>query len=148
MQKKLVLIGGGWMRDGDTEEVDSFAVQLTNKPSPLALFVPTASRDEEAYIEGFRDVYGWKLGCRTEVLRSFDWELDEKTIREKILGADLIYLGGGNYVTMLSLWKKQGLDRTILEAWERGVVLVGISAGAICWFNKGMRSHYEEKGIS
>ncbi|SDX39851.1 dipeptidase E [Marininema mesophilum] len=146
MQRKLILIGGGWLESGSTKAIDSYAVKLTNKKSPLALFIPTASGDEEEYITSFHNLYGAKLGCHTEVLRSSDIADREYSLRKTILDADLLYLGGGNYIKMLAFWQKHRVDSLIQEAWKKGKVIVGISAGAICWFEKGLRSNYEHEG--
>jgi peptidase E len=54
-----------------------------------------------------------------------------------LLEKDVIYVGGGNTKSMLALWRAWGLDAILRKAWEQGVVLAGLSAGAICWFEQG-----------
>jgi dipeptidase E len=66
-----------------------------------------------------------------------DKELTKKAIKEKILSADIIYVGGGNTLKMMMLWRKLGVDTYLKQAHINGVVLSGLSAGAICWFRHG-----------
>ena len=93
---KIVAIGGGELGEGETLAIDKEIISLTGKNRPRALFIPTASSDSRGYWQTFQDVYGSELGCDTDVLyllgvSSAKWELEEK-----ILSADLIYVGGGS----------------------------------------------------
>jgi peptidase E len=54
------------------------------------------------------------------------------------MAQDIIYVGGGNTKSMLALWREWGLDEILHEAWYKGIVLAGLSAGAICWFEQGV----------
>ena len=58
-------------------------------------------------------------------------------IRKKILAADIIYVGGGNTLQMMRIWRRLGVDKLLKSAYENGTVLSGISAGSICWFDSG-----------
>ena len=51
---------------------------------------------------------------------------------------DIIYIGGGNTKSMLAVWREWKLDDLLLKAYNRGAILCGVSAGAICWFEKGI----------
>ena len=62
---------------------------------------------------------------------------DSREIENKILGADIIYVGGGNTLKMMNLWRKLGIDKLLAQAHQAGAVLCGVSAGSICWFNFG-----------
>ncbi|MBS3071646.1 Type 1 glutamine amidotransferase-like domain-containing protein [Candidatus Pacearchaeota archaeon] len=77
------------------------------------------------------------LKCKPEVLYLLRENLTREEIKEKILGADLIYVGGGNTMKMLRTWRKHGVDKLLAKAYKNGVVLSGLSAGAICWFAYG-----------
>jgi dipeptidase E len=134
---KIVAIGGGEIRDLDTLLLDKEIVRLTGKKHPRALFIPTASGDSEGYWLAFQKVYGDMLGCTTEVLFLLRQNQKKKDIEKKILEADLIYVGGGNTLKMLKLWRKTGVDELLIRAYRRGTVLSGLSAGAICWFRYG-----------
>ncbi|MDO8460161.1 MAG: Type 1 glutamine amidotransferase-like domain-containing protein [Nanoarchaeota archaeon] len=134
---KIVAIGGGELKDLDTLPLDKEIVKLTGKQHPVALFIPTASGDAEGYWQTFQKVYRQKLGCKTEVLYLIREKNTKREIENKILEVDLIYVGGGNTLKMLKIWKKQGVDKLLTKAYEQGVVLSGLSAGAICWFRYG-----------
>ena len=135
---KIVAIGGGEIgRPGtkiETESIDREIVKLTGKAHPKLLFIPTASGDDESYYQVIQNYYGKRLGCNTDVLYLIKTTPSRNEIRNKVLNSDIIYVGGGNTLRMLKLWRKCGLDNILKEAHERGVVLAGISAGAICWF--------------
>lgn len=133
----IVAIGGGELKDLDTLPIDKEIVRLTGKKHPRALFIPTASGDAEGYWKTFQSIYGEKLGCTSEVLYLIRESPSPKELREKILGADLIYVGGGNTLKMLKIWRQKGVDAALKQAYEKGAVLSGISAGAICWFSSG-----------
>lgn len=133
----IVAIGGGELKDLETLQIDKQIVKLTKKKHPIALFVPTASSDVEEYWKSFQKVYGEKLGCKTIVLSLIKEKLTRKQIQQKIFSADLIYVGGGNTLRLVRVWRKFGVDKMLKLAYKKGIVLSGLSAGAICWFAKG-----------
>ncbi len=138
---KIVALGGGEMgRPGfpvETTAIDEEIVRLSGKNRPRLLFIPTATDDSETYIETVHKHFGERLGCRIDALclireKPRYWEIQSKVSR-----ADIIYVGGGNTLKMLKIWRKVGLDELLIEAYKKGTVLSGISAGAICWFRYG-----------
>lgn len=139
--KKIVTIGGGEIgRPGypiETTKIDKELIRLTDRKSPMVLFIPTASSDSEGYYETVKKHFGKRLGCKTDVLWLLKGKPFRKSIEEKILSADLIYVGGGNTQKMLRVWKQNGIDKILKKAWEQGIVLSGLSAGSICWFRGG-----------
>ena len=134
---KIVAIGGGEIATGETRSIDKEIISLTGVDRPRALFIPTASSDSEGYWEVFRAVYGRRLGCRTDVLYLLGVSPTREELEERILSADLVYVGGGNTLKMMRRWRRLGVDRVLEEAWRRGTVLCGLSAGCICWFSWG-----------
>jgi len=140
--KKIVAIGGGEIgRPGflvETTKIDKELIRLTGKKSPVVLFIPTASFDSESYYNTVKKHFGNRLGCKTEVLWLLKEKSTKKVIEQKILSADIIYVGGGNTQKMLRVWKHCGVDKILKKAWLRGVVLSGLSAGSICWFCGGV----------
>lgn len=130
--KTIMAIGGGELRVGETRPMDEKIVQLTGKVHPHILFLPTASRDSESYVQSVEQAYG-ALGCSVQALRLWEVDRDPQVIEERFAWADAVYVGGGDTVRMIQLWQELGVDRLLREAWERGVVLSGLSAGAICW---------------
>ena len=142
---KIVAIGGGEISERETEAIDRRIIELTGKTQPKALFIPTASSDAPGYIETFEAYYGGHLGCQT---RSLQLTQDPPAFDEMsalVLDSDLIYVGGGNTFGMMKLWRRLGLDTVLAEAASRGIVLSGLSAGAICWFKYG---HSDSRSFS
>lgn len=100
------------------------------------LFLPTAGYDDINGDELIRDEF-LRLGCSFDILFLTDETLSESEIRSAILGADIIYVGGGNVRFMMDVWKKTGAVKYLREAYEAGTVMSGFSAGAVCWFKEG-----------
>ncbi|MDD3225351.1 MAG: peptidase E [Clostridium sp.] len=134
---KIVAIGGGELMLNETLPIDRCIVGFSEVPNPKLLFIPTASNDSYRYIETMKKIYGEQLGCEIDTLLLVDSDIDETEIRQKILAANIIYVGGGNTVTMMEIWRKRNVDRYLKEAYKNNIVLSGISAGSICWFLKG-----------
>ena len=142
---KIVAIGGGEISERETEAIDRRIIELTGKTQPKALFIPTASRDAPGYIDTFEAYYGGHLGCQT---RSLTLTQDPPVFDEMsalVLDSNLVYVGGGNTFGMMKLWRRLGLDTVLAEAASRGIVLSGLSAGAICWFRYG---HSDSRSFS
>jgi dipeptidase E len=139
--KKIVAIGGGEIgRPGfpvETTKIDKEIIRLTGKKNPRLLFVPTASSDSESYFEVVKKHFGKRLSCKTDVLYLIKEKLSKKKIENKILKSDVIYVGGGNTLKMIALWKKLSVDKFLMKAYKKGIVMSGLSAGAICWFRYG-----------
>ena len=133
----VVAIGGGAIRTLATEPLDREIVCLAGKSRPHALLIPTASSDASDYAPAFDRVYGKRLGCTTDVLYLLGLTPDPRTVRDKISRADIIYVGGGNTLMMMRRWRHLGVDTLLRAAFERGAVMCGVSAGAICWFERG-----------
>lgn len=134
--RRIIAIGGGEIKDGETRAIDKYILDVTGKSKPRLLFLPTASSDDQGYWKTIDRVFGKELGALTSVLMLTQNPLDSE-IKEKIAQADVIYVGGGNTKMMLELWEKRGVDVLLRNAYENGVVLSGLSAGAICWFEYG-----------
>lgn len=137
MPKVIVAIGGGDIRTKGTARIDREIIRLSNKKHPRLLFVPTASSDSGRYWQHVQEYFGKFLRCRTDALFLLTERPSTAQIRRKILGADVIYVGGGNTLQMMCTWRRHGIDDLLRSAYENGTVLSGISAGAICWFDSG-----------
>jgi len=142
---KIISIGGGELKEKETLKIDRFAVDLTGKRHPQALFIPTASGDSFGYCQTFDRIYGRLLGCRTDHLLLLKRDRNRREIQEKIFQADLIYAGGGNTLRMMKQWRRDGVDAYLLKAGKQGTVLCGLSAGAICWHEWG---HSDSRSFS
>ena len=145
-KKVIIAIGGGEngriLDDGtkttyETEKIDEEIVKVTNKKNPKFLFICHAmSFSEEVqdnYYKIMKNIYEKKYNCVCKILKSS--ELENKNYVESIVEwADIIYEGGGDTFSMLKLWEKTGFDNILYKAWNKGKIICGISAGAVCWF--------------
>ena len=136
--KRIIAIGGGELKERTTlaidEQVARLAKEAAGERRANALFIPTASHDFMPYYNTFHKVYTGVFDIKTDVLLSVFKDPDIEKWRGKIEKADVIYVGGGDTVFMIEHWKKVGLLPLIQEAYEGGKLIVGLSAGAICWF--------------
>jgi peptidase E len=98
-------------------------------------FIPTASGDSDGNISRFYEAYTVER-CLPSHLRLFGRKVQD--LRTFILAQDIVYVGGGATGYLLSIWRLAGLDAILRDAWEQGVVLAGVSAGALCWFEAGL----------
>jgi peptidase E len=108
---------------------ERYVLGLSGAERPRVLFLPTATGDGPAQIEA---VEARLPGVTT--LRLF-WLTDDLVDPCGLVAEhDVILVGGGSTANMLAVWRVHGVDRALRDAWERGAVLVGASAGMICWF--------------
>ena len=133
----IVAIGGGDVSTLVTQPIDSEIIGLSGTSSPKVLFIPTANSDSVEYWEGFDSAYRGSYGCETDVLYLLGKAPSPESIAQKIDWADIIYVGGGNTLKMMRRWRLLGVDDLLRSAHSRGAVLCGVSAGAICWFDRG-----------
>ena len=139
---RIVAIGGGELprcdRPSDTADLDREVVRLAGVRAPRLVFLPTASGDDVGYINLIKEHYGGRLGCQVEPLPLYDRSRTTRDIEQAIGRAHIVYVGGGNTLRMMRLWRRRGVDRLLIEAADRGTVMAGISAGAICWCAAGV----------
>jgi dipeptidase E len=133
----LAMGGGGFTMEPANPALDDFILTLARSREPKILFLPTASGDPNAQIAAFRATFGDRA-CRPLQLSLFRLEHQPFDLRELILSQDIVYVGGGSMRNLLAIWREHGIDRLMREAWCNGVVLAGISAGAMCWFEHGI----------
>ncbi|EPI4958311.1 TPA: Type 1 glutamine amidotransferase-like domain-containing protein [Vibrio parahaemolyticus] len=128
----IVLGGGGWMMGEIPSKLDSYVLSLSGKSNPKICYLSTATGDAEEVIQRF---YDSKLSANLSHYPLFKLDRDWQT---KLFEQDIIYVGGGNTRSMLALWREWGIDIILRECYERGIILCGMSAGAICWFEYGI----------
>lgn len=133
---KIIAIGGGQISKKSTLKIDKEIVRFSEKKKPKLLFIPTASSDSEEYSLSIKKYFN-NLGCSVDVLYLIKGKLAKKEIENKIFGSDIIYVGGGNTLKMMTLWRKLGINTLLQKALQRDIVLCGLSAGSICWFKYG-----------
>ena len=130
---QIIAIGGGVsLLDGGTP-VDEYIIAQASNPAPRVAFFGTASGDAAMYVEAFQALYQ-QLGCTTTNVPLLGRTPDLSLLLEQ----DVIYVGGGNTKSMLALWREWGVVDLLAQAYEKGAVLAGVSAGAICWFEQGV----------
>lgn len=134
--EKIYVFGGGELSQKQTLPLDKLVVASLNKQKPKVLFVPTASHDAEGYVASFKRVYE-SLGCVVDSLQLTKEKNTYSIMKAKILAVDLIYVGGGDTLFMMKTWKKLKADKLLIQAYHKGIVLSGLSAGGICWFDYG-----------
>lgn len=136
--KHIFAIGGGEIgRPGhavETLAIDKEIIKSTGKKHPRLLFIPTASKDAAGYITAVEKHFGERLGCTIETLCIARSKQSIKEMEKKVFAADIVYVGGGNTLFMMKRWRVCGLDHILQRAAERGVIMSGLSAGAVCWF--------------
>ena len=140
--KNIVAIGGGGFgRSLGSLKIEKYIISLINKKRPKICFIPTASGDSSLYKLNFYRAFS-KLDCITSHIDFFS---RTENLEDKVLSQDIIYVGGGNTKSMLAVWKEWKLDIILRIAYEKGIVMSGVSAGAICWFDKGITDSYAEE---
>jgi dipeptidase E len=133
----LALGGGGFTMEPTNPLLDDFVLSLTAAKEPRILFLPTASGDTTAQINAFYARFTDRL-CVPEHLSLFRLDEAKRPLTEIVLEQDIVYVGGGSMRNLLAIWRAHGLDRLLERAWRAGVVLAGLSAGAMCWFEGGI----------
>ena len=140
--KNIVAIGGGGFgRSLGSLAIEKYIISLVNKKNPKICFIPTASGDNDLYKLNFYRAFS-ELKCITSHIDFFSRTED---LEEKVSTQDIIYVGGGNTKSMLAVWKEWNLHEILKKAYENGIVMSGVSAGAICWFDKGITDSYSDR---
>ncbi len=137
LRQVVAMGGGGWTMQDPV--LDRFVVSLTDARRPRICFVPTASGDHPASA-GFHEAFP-ASGFEASILWLFD-----RTVADvgSFLGEqDIVYVGGGNTVSMLAVWRAHGVDRALRAAYDGGVVMAGMSAGANCWFEASTTDSFQ-----
>jgi dipeptidase E len=129
--------GGGFTAGAADPALDDLVLRLTGVPRPRLCLLPTAGGDSEHQIRRFHETFGDRL-CEPSHISLFRLGRHPVPLREHLLAQDAIYVGGGSMVNLLAIWRAQGLDEILREAWSSGVVLAGLSAGSMCWFEWGV----------
>ena len=140
----VALGGGGFSMEGDGSLLDDYVLGLTGALRPRVCFLPTASGDADHYIVRFYRRFA--PGCDASHVSLFRRDQGvsgvEDDLESHLLSQDLIYVGGGNMVSMLGAWRAHGIDDVLHKAWRMGIVLCGPSAGSLCWFREALSAFH------
>jgi dipeptidase E len=138
--------GGGFTMDERSPALDRLVLELAGSAVPRICFLPTASGDPFDQVTRFFERFGsWP--CEPSTLSLFHLGRDKLDPVSHLLSQDAIYVGGGSMRNMLAVWREHGIDVAMREAWDRGILLAGLSAGAMCWFEGGISSSGGAPGI-
>jgi len=137
LRKQIIALGGGGFSDEpDNLTLDKYILAQSPKASPRICFIASAGGDAKDYIQRFYAAYG-KLPCRPSHIELTKTKLSHNKLRKFILSKDIIFIGGGSTAFLMSLFKKLRMKAIFRTAWNKGVILSGMSAGAMCWFKEG-----------
>jgi dipeptidase E len=140
----VALGGGGFSMEKDSSLLDDYVLSLADAPRPRVCFLPTASGDADHYVVRFYRRFS--PACEASHVSLFRRDQGtggvEDDLATHLLAQDLIYVGGGNVVSMLGAWRAHGLDEVLSEAWRKGIVLCGPSAGSLCWFEQALSAFH------
>lgn len=153
-QPTILATSGGY-REGHRAELEfsslvHYAVELSGSTgrAPKLSHLGTASGDQRAF-----------AGRLSEAARLAGFELTNlnlfgmpnvEDIEAHLLSQDVVWVGGGSVVNLLAVWRAHGLDEIFRRVWQSGVVLAGVSAGSICWFQGGATDSFgpELRGVT
>ncbi len=140
--RRIVAMGGGGFSSppGDPS-LDRYVLEVARSPHPRICLLPTAGGDAEEQIRRFYAAYR-HLPCEPTHVSLFRLGSERLDLAEVLLAQDVLYVGGGSLLNLLAVWRAHGADRLLRRAWEDGVVLCGISAGSMCWFEAGLTTSF------
>lgn len=136
---QIVALGGGGFSEEANPALDQFVLEASGVERPRVCFLPTAGGDSASYVVKFYSAFG-ALQCVPTHLALFNRKVSDA--RSLLLAQDVIYVGGGNTVNLLAVWRAHGIDQILREAWESGVVLAGLCGGSMCWFEGGVTAAF------
>ena len=138
----VALSGGGFSGNPQSPLLDDYVLSIARTvratARPRVCFLPTASGDDDGYVTSFYEAFATR--AEASHLRLFT--RTAMPIDELLLGQDVIYVGGGNTANMLAIWRLHGVDQILLESWRRGIVMAGVSAGSMYWFECGVTDSF------
>jgi dipeptidase E len=135
VRRLFTMGGGGFLEEPDNLLLDQFFFSLSPAKRPKVCFVGTATGDAPSHIERFY-LNMKKHSVDPSHLSLFNGPIG--SLRDFVFSKDVIYVGGGNTRNLLTLWKDWGLDQILKEAYQSGIVIGGISAGSLCWYEQGV----------
>lgn len=146
--KQIIAIGGaGFARSNPPYQVKNVAhyiLEQTSNPHPKICFLAQASAESPEYVTWFYKTF---TELKTEPSYVSLFGRVQPAWKEHLLAQDIIFVGGGNTRSMLALWREWGVDTVLRQAYDKGILLAGVSAGAICWFEQGITDSVWPLGV-
>jgi dipeptidase E len=139
LRQIIAMGGGGFSMEPENPLLDLYILGQSEIQTPKVCFVPTASGDAENYISRFYKAFEGHE-CIPSHLSLF--RPPTRDLEDYVMDKQIIYVGGGNTKNLLALWKEWGLDVILRKAWQQGRIMVGVSAGSICWFEEGVTDSF------
>jgi dipeptidase E len=142
----IAMGGGGFTTEPGNPLLDDFVLSRARRTPARVCFVPTASADSHTYVARFYRAFSGR--CIPTDLTLFDppglprQPPTTADLPAFVAQQDVFYVGGGNTVHLLALWRAHGLDRLLADAWRAGAILCGTSAGMICWFEASVTDSF------
>ena len=136
--------GGGFSMEAGNGLLDDYVLACTGVEHPKVCFLPSASGDADHYVVRFYRAFS-PSRCEPSHVSLFRRDKGAGLgcdLAEHLLDQDLIYVGGGSVVSLMGVWRAHGLDEVLRECWRRGVVLCGLSAGSLCWFDEAVTAFH------
>jgi len=127
---KLIVIGGAEDKQGESNILKQ-VVETTGGSSSNLVILTTATEEPEAVGNEYKKVFE-KLGAdKVEILHINTREdaNDDRNL-EKIKSCMGVFFTGGDQLRITSILGGTGVYEAMLEAYSRGVVIAGTSAGA------------------
>jgi len=134
----VVAMGGGGFSEDENNRltaIDRYILALSPNPHPKVCFVPTASGDASAYIDSFHAAFD---AAECEPTHASLFYRGTVALEDELADVDVVYVGGGNTLNMLTLWRVYGMDKVLDDLRKANMVFAGLSAGGMCWFDAGL----------
>ncbi|HEY0022630.1 MAG TPA: peptidase E [Longimicrobium sp.] len=131
--------GGGFAMEPDNPLLDDYVLGLCRRSRPRVCLIPTASGDSAAWIDRFYSLFDHRR-CEPSHLALFSRGVDD--LYAFLSEQDVLYVGGGNTVNLLAVWRAQGLAEVLPRVLANGTIACGVSAGGLCWFERGITDSY------
>ncbi len=150
MKKTIIAVGGGSygqlktypdgrqvQKNKDSVEIDKRMIKLTGKEHPKIVFIGAAHGDDESRFLVIKKYFSDDFGCEVENLNLIDDSKrpNKDDLQKIILGTDIIYIGGGNVTYLMNILSKTGVDKLLRQAYDKGIIMAGNSAGGCVWFD-------------
>ena len=136
MKRQIIALGGGGFAFGAAKPlIEEYILRQSLQDNPKVCFIGTASGDQDQLIRDFYDTFRL-LGASPADLSLFGEP--PKDLTAFLCAQHVVYVGPGWARNLSVLWKEWSLDIALRTAWEQGVILAGVSAGSVCWYEEGL----------